>query len=507
MVNKIIAIMVTVFVSINAHAAQLVFLPQPEKAGFMAQLPEADLTMVSRTKDLKGNIHTRYVQTYEGLPVFGYQVIQHEYMPSFQRSTFPLPSWTGVRINGIEADLKFSLRSMDPDSALTYVQNSFALQHGPSLIFKNELAESVIYIDQKNIARRAVNIHFFADLPEGGAPTRPHYIVDSATGEVLEHWEGLTTEQVGTGPGGNGKAGDYHYGLDYPAFDIFVAANTCVMQSKDVVAVNMANFTSDGMIYAYACDPAAQQYEQGNDAINGAYSPLNDAYSFAHTVVKMYEDWYVHQPFVLPLDVRVHYGDNYANAFWDGKSMTFGDGDDELYPLTTLDVVAHELGHGVTEYASQLVYTNQSGGLNESFSDMAAKAAEFYFYGAPRGWTIGADIFKAPGAVMRYMDYPSKDGRSIDTVSGFKLRMDPHHSSGVFNRVFYLLATTPGWDVQTAFNVMYTANMYYWYALSNFESGGYGVVVAAAFLGYPYEDVIAALSNVGIICTQTACED
>jgi Zn-dependent metalloprotease len=507
MVNKIIVIITTICVSISAHAVHLISLLPSEKAGFMAQLPEADLTLVSRAKDLKGNVHTRYVQTYEGLPVFGYQVIEHEYVPSLQRSIFPLPAWTGVWVDGIETDLKKSLRSMDPAAILMSVKNSFALQHNSSLILKNEFAEPVIYIDQNNIAHRAVSIHFFADLPEGNAPTRPHYIVDSVTGEVLEHWEGLTSEQVGTGPGGNGKTGEYQYGLDYPALDILVVANTCVMQSEDVAAVNMANFTSDGLIYTYTCDPAAQQYEQSNDAINGAYSPLNDAYSFAHTVVKMYEDWYGHQPFVLPLDVRVHYGDNYANAFWNGESMTFGDGNDELYPLTTLDVVSHELAHGVTEYASQLIYSNQSGGLNESFSDIAAKAAEFYFYGAPLGWTIGADIFKAPGAVLRYMDYPSKDGRSIDTVAGFTFRMDPHQSSGVFNRVFYLLATTPGWDVRTAFDVMYTANMYYWYAWSNFESAGYDTVIAAAFLGYPYEDVMAALSAVGIFCTQTACED
>src|SRR6185312_7752790 len=74
----------------------------------------------------------------------------------------------------------------------------------------------------------------------------------------------------------------------------------------------------------------------------------------------------------LPLDASVHYGDRYDNAFWDGTRMVFGDGDGTTFTRFTVavDVVGHELTHGVTEHAAGLAYRGQSGALNESVSDV-----------------------------------------------------------------------------------------------------------------------------------------
>ena len=76
---------------------------------------------------------------------------------------------------------------------------------------------------------------------------------------------------------------------------------------------------------------------------------------------------------------QVHYSNSFENAFWNGQQMTFGDGRNRFYPLVSLDVTAHEVSHGFTEQNSGLVYRNQSGGMNEAFSDMAGEAAEYYF--------------------------------------------------------------------------------------------------------------------------------
>ncbi len=91
--------------------------------------------------------------------------------------------------------------------------------------------------------------------------------------------------------------------------------------------------------------------------------------------------------------MRVHYGRGYENAFWDGRQMTFGDGKNYFYPLVSLDVVSHEVSHGFTEQNSGLIYANQSGGINESFSDIAGEAAEFYNSGK-NDWLVGETIFK-----------------------------------------------------------------------------------------------------------------
>ncbi|HEV7628535.1 MAG TPA: M4 family metallopeptidase, partial [Streptomyces sp.] len=85
----------------------------------------------------------------------------------------------------------------------------------------------------------------------------------------------------------------------------------------------------------------------------------------------------------MPLDATVHYGENYGNAFWDGERMVFGDGDGEIFRDFTLpvDVIGHELTHGVTQYTANLAYFGQSGALNESVSDVFGSLIKQYGLG------------------------------------------------------------------------------------------------------------------------------
>jgi len=75
---------------------------------------------------------------------------------------------------------------------------------------------------------------------------------------------------------------------------------------------------------------------------------------------------------------RVHYGNAYENAFWDGTQLTYGDGAGNARPLTELDIAGHEMTHGVTENTAGLVYEGESGGLNEATSDIFGTAVEWY---------------------------------------------------------------------------------------------------------------------------------
>ncbi|MFI4957248.1 MAG: M4 family metallopeptidase [Gammaproteobacteria bacterium] len=483
----------------QAQAARLVQLPQGEPR--IAELIER-----AQHKDKQGNVHTRYVQTVDGLPVYGQQVIDHQYAARTQDEAFPLARWTGTWVEGIEEDLAKAqaLRSMDPKAALAHFKTAFSAEQSQPVVFENDVVEEVIYIDDENVARRALSMAFFTDSVEGGNPSWPHYIVDAATWEVLKSWEGLTTQAVGTGPGGNGKTGYYEYGVTRPymPFEVeVIGGKTCIMQSSDVNAIHMqSRMIGNPAVYQYACDARKGVYRQDTDAVNGAHSPINDAYSFGGVVVDMYEDWYDQKPLPFGLVLRVHYGRDYVNAFWNGTVMTFGDGNVDYYPLTTLDVTSHEIAHGVTQFASNLEYEGEAGGLNESFSDMAAKAAEFYLFGN-HDWLIGGTVAKKKGTAFRYMDEPTKDGVSINTAQDFTAKMDPHLSSGVYNKAFYTLATTPGWTTQKAFDVMYTANLGYWTPTSNFATAGWGAIVSAYILGYSYTDVINALSAVGVKCS------
>ncbi len=144
---------------------------------------------------------------------------------------------------------------------------------------------------------------------------------------------------------------------------------------------------------------------------------------------------------------RVHYGNAYVNAFWDGTQMTYGDGASNQRPLTSIDVAGHEMSHGVTEATANLNYFGDAGGLNESTSDIFGTAVEFSANNAsdPGDYLIGEKInINGNGTPLRYMDKPSKDSRSVDCWSTSTGGMDPHYSSGPLNHWFYLASEGTG---------------------------------------------------------------
>lgn len=144
---------------------------------------------------------------------------------------------------------------------------------------------------------------------------------------------------------------------------------------------------------------------------------------------------------------RTHYGNGYVNAFWDGTKMTYGDGDGTNFgPLTSLDVAGHEMSHGVTENTAGLAYSGESGGLNESTSDIFGTMVEFYAANSndPGDYLIGEEFDLVNHAGFRRMDNPIADGSSPNCYSSNTKNLDVHYSSGVGNHFYYLLAEGSG---------------------------------------------------------------
>jgi len=344
-------------------------------------------------------------------------------------------------------------------------------------------------------------INYFIDKPN--APSRPFVLIDAHSSQVIEQYDGLTDIEIGTGPGGNEKTGQYFYGTDFDFLDVSEGedATTCVMENENVKTINLNGATDGGEAFSYECPDNTVKF------INGAYSPLNDAHFFGGVVFNMYDQWLGTAPLTFQLTMRVHYGNAYENAFWDGSAMTFGDGATTFFPLVSLDVSSHEVSHGFTEQNSNLIYAGQSGGINEAFSDIAGEAAECFNSYTEEGtcandWLVGAQIFKADGA-LRYFENPALDGVSIGHAEDYVEGMDVHYSSGVFNRAFYLLATSQGWDVKSAFIAFARANQNYWTASSNFDDAACGVWNAARDEGWNTDDVAAAFNTVGVlVCGQ-----
>ncbi len=160
----------------------------------------------------------------------------------------------------------------------------------------------------------------------------------------------------------------------------------------------------------------------------------------------------------MPLVGLVHFSRNYANAFWDGEGhMVFGDGDGRLFTRLTksLDVIGHELTHGVTQYTANLAYQGQAGALNESISDVFGSLVRQYQSdedATEADWLIGADVvgptlepalrsMKAPGSANKYDKQPASMDDFVNTAAD---NGGVHINSGIPNHAFYVAATTMG---------------------------------------------------------------
>ena len=324
--------------------------------------------------------------------------------------------------------------------------------------------------------------------------------------------------------------------------------NVCTLENTSVRVVHLYYKWDyyDAILtpYKYICG------HNVGDPIHGAYAPANDAYYFGNVIVDMYKNWYGLPVFhgtrgqAGKLLMRVHFGLQYDNAFWDGTSMTFGDGL-MMYPLVALDIAGHEVTHGFTQQHAALEYHDQPGALNESMSDMAGQASKAYLLATSPllyrkaylgqnvvTWGIGETIVSTGmGTALRYMDNPSADGSSADCVSrplaqssgascgrtyaelvdfananigsaSQRQSYIVHTASGVFNKAFYLMSLQFG--IKTSYQIMLRANIKYWTPSTNFASGACGVLHATKDYKLNTNVVRTVFNKVGISTSSCA---
>lgn len=196
-----------------------------------------------------------------------------------------------------------------------------------------------------------------------------------------------------------------------------------------------------------------------DDAVNEAYDGAGATYDFFKEIC----DRSSIDNKGLRLDSTVHYGNNYENAFWNGSQMVYGDGDGELFNRFTksVDVIGHELTHGVTQYEANLIYFGEAGAINESFSDVFGSLVKQRIKKQTvdeADWLIGVGLFtdKVQGEGIRSMKAPGtayddpvlgKDPQPAhmkDIYTGTKDNGGVHINSGIPNRAFYLAAMEIG---------------------------------------------------------------
>ncbi|MFI6639598.1 M4 family metallopeptidase [Streptomyces sp. NPDC050504] len=378
-----------------------------------------ELVVRDVVKDADGTVHTRYERTFAGLPVLGGDLVTH--------------TAKNGRVKGVDratdAPISVPTTTVAPTTAAARTTASAAG------------ARKVVW------ARDGKPVLAYETVKTGtqhdGTPSKLHVVTDAATGKELRRFEAVMTGEgtsqysgtvtLGTSPGikkgkrggfaltDAGRGGHSTYDLKHGQS----GKGTLFTDDDDKWGDGTpANAQTAGVDAAYGAALTWDFYKSELQR-NGIAGDGRAAYS------------------------RVHYGNAYVNAFWDDSCfcMTYGDGEGDKKPLTSIDVAGHEMTHGLTSATANLEYAGESGGLNEATSDIIGSSVEFFANNKEDvgDYLVGEEIdINGDGSPLRYMDQPSKDGQSLDYWDENAGNVDVHYSSGIANHFFYLLAEGSG---------------------------------------------------------------
>jgi zinc metalloprotease ZmpA len=388
--------------------------------------PTTGYEVVDTITDADGSTHTRMLRSYAGLPVLGGDLVVHE-------------SPTGAR-EGVSQTLQAPVR----------VATTPAVSKAAAADAVRRAVESTrLVVDATSGTGRLAWEVVTGGTQADGTPSRLATYVDATSGTVLRREQQIQTVD------GSGQS------LYSGTVPLQLTQSGSTYQLKDPTRGNTyttdMNNKSDSVfcqIFGSGCQAGtlftSPDTSFGNGATSSRESAAVDAQYGTNVTWDYYKNTYGRNGIFgngTGSFNRVHYGNNYANAFWDGTKMTYGDGDGVNYgPLVSLDVAGHEMSHGVTEHTANLTYSGESGGLNEATSDIFGTLVEFYAANAndPADYLIGEEFDLADHQGFRRMDRPSADGSSYDCWSSSVGNADVHYSSGVGNHFFYLLAEGSG---------------------------------------------------------------
>jgi Zn-dependent metalloprotease len=359
-------------------------------------------------RDTNGGTHLRYERTYDGLRVIGGDLVVHRDNAG---------DITGVDYAHAGA---ISLTSTKPSTvapANTAHLVVFASSHRPVLAWETR--------------RRVVR--------SDGDPVDRLTYTDARNGRKIASWNQIDTAD-GTGNSlysGTVTVSTVLSGSTYQFTDA-TRGNASIYDANNSTSTSRGTLFTDG------------DNVWGTGTTSSRQSAAVDAAFGAATTWDFYKNTFGRNGIKnngVGAYSRVHYGNNYENAFWDDACfcMTYGDGGATFKPLVSLDVAGHEMTHGVTSNTAGLNYTGESGGLNESTSDIFGTMVEFTANRStdPGDYYIGETIAK-DGTYLRRMDHPSLDGASADCWYAGVGNLNVHYSSGVGNHLFYLLAEGSG---------------------------------------------------------------
>jgi Zn-dependent metalloprotease len=296
--------------------------------------------------------------------------------------------------------------------------------------------ELVYYSGEREINSEKIRLAWKVDVYAQEPMDRRIYFIDAITGKVLGMREMIHTNNV------SGTAVTAFSGTKTIVTDQVASNSFHLRESSRGYGVYTLNLNG-GTDYSQAAD-----FTDADNYWNNANSSLDQYATDAHWGAEMTYDYFKStfnrnsiNNAGLAIVNYVHYATNYFNAFWDGSRMTYGDGNsaDNYKPLTALDVCGHEITHGLTSFTAALNYSNESGALNEGFSDIFGTTIEFYANPGTANWTLGEAFY-----TVRSMSTPKVYGQpntyqGVNWATGTSDNGGVHTNSGVLNYWYYLL--------------------------------------------------------------------
>ncbi|MFI1169511.1 M4 family metallopeptidase [Streptomyces sp. NPDC020801] len=478
----------------------------PETARKIGLGVKERLVVKDVVKDADGTVHTRYERTYAGLPVLGGDLVVHE---SKAGKTEGMTRATKATIK--PASLKPQITAVAAEKQAAKVAQSV----GSAKTVAGSPPRKVIWAGNGTPVLAYETV--IGGLQDDGTPNELHVITDAATGKELFRYQGIETGIGNTQYSGREELTTTRSGSTYTLNDGSRGGHK---------TYNLDQATSGtGALFSQSSDT------WGDGTTSNAATAGADAHYGAAVTWDFYKATFGRSGIRndgVAASSRVHYGNSFKNAFWNGSCfcMTYGDGAGNTHPLTALDVAGHEMSHGVTFATAGLNYKGESGGLNEATSDIFGTGVEFYAHNPsdPGDYLIGEKInFRGDELPLRYMDKPSKDGVSADYWSSDVGNLDVHRSSGVANHFFYLLSEGSGsktingvaYDSPTyngstvtgigrakALQIWYKALTTYFTSATDYKAARTGTLSAAADLygsdSTEYNAVAAAWSAVNV---------
>src|SRR4051812_12215993 len=357
---------------------------------------EDNLVSYKQEHDDVGFTHTKYQQTYKGVPVQGGEYIAHQ-------KEGKLDCISGVFMDINELSVTPSLdEAAALSKALSFVgatkykwENKEEIAHlraafeNPDFNYDPK-GKLVIYpknnvLGEKADYRLAYKFNIYAELP---VESRANIYVDAKTGEIVGREELIMTADV------EGTAHTKYSGIQKIMVTQKSTSNFVLQETgrgKGICTFNANNASESNASY-----PSTDFTDTDNDW-NNANGDMDEAATDAHWATEMTYDYYKNVHGRNSVDGNgfklinyVHCGNSWFNANWNGQFMRYGDG--KGMPLTAIDIGGHEMTHGVTSNSADLVYQNESGALNESFSDIFGNMVEYNAKPTASSWEMGENI-------------------------------------------------------------------------------------------------------------------